>query len=260
MNAPDPTMRLKVDVLNPGQFFACCGLLELASRLDGGSLAWFDADGGFCLAGGFGDLLRKFRNACFSQPELDSTSLRLRNRDLPKMPETVKPIEIRLSCGVPLLLDWWLRPSEHNGLKLWSGSNSVFALFKDGFEAIRQDNSEDILTAVIQLRRQPFFYAASRPLHERDFGVSLDKIGRGIEFEHFPYVELLTVIALQRFRPLQTATREFRYCSWVVPLPAEIAGAVVAGGVQPLAHEVFAFPVIKRDDKGHKQFTRSERR
>src|SRR5664280_1499555 len=33
MNATTPSIRVNVDVTNPGQFFACCGLLELADRL-----------------------------------------------------------------------------------------------------------------------------------------------------------------------------------------------------------------------------------
>jgi CRISPR-associated protein Csb3 len=39
-------IRVSVDPTNPGQFFACCGLLELADRL------WPDSEGGF-EAGGF---------------------------------------------------------------------------------------------------------------------------------------------------------------------------------------------------------------
>ena len=35
-----------VDPTNPGQFFACCGLLELADRLWPGAEGWF-ADGKF---------------------------------------------------------------------------------------------------------------------------------------------------------------------------------------------------------------------
>jgi hypothetical protein len=30
---PTPTIRIAVGPTNPGQFFACCGLLELADRL-----------------------------------------------------------------------------------------------------------------------------------------------------------------------------------------------------------------------------------
>jgi hypothetical protein len=40
-----------VDPTNPGQFFACCGLLELADRLWPGAEGWFDLDQmAFCLA------------------------------------------------------------------------------------------------------------------------------------------------------------------------------------------------------------------
>lgn len=41
MSTPTPSFSVKVDVTNPGQFFACCGLLELAHRL------WPGAEGLF---------------------------------------------------------------------------------------------------------------------------------------------------------------------------------------------------------------------
>src|SRR5215468_363408 len=47
---PEPTIRINVDVTNPGQFFACCGLLELASRLDQNATAHFE-NGQFLVAG-----------------------------------------------------------------------------------------------------------------------------------------------------------------------------------------------------------------
>jgi len=33
MNPGEADTRIRVDPTNPGQFFACCGLLELADRL-----------------------------------------------------------------------------------------------------------------------------------------------------------------------------------------------------------------------------------
>lgn len=42
MNNPKPSIRINVDVTNPGQFFACCGLLELADRIWPGAEGWFD--------------------------------------------------------------------------------------------------------------------------------------------------------------------------------------------------------------------------
>jgi len=40
----DPTNPVPVDPTNPGQFFACCGLLELGHRLWPDAEGWFDAD------------------------------------------------------------------------------------------------------------------------------------------------------------------------------------------------------------------------
>jgi CRISPR-associated protein Csx14 len=51
MNKPEPRIRVTVDPTNPGQFFACCGLLELADRLWPGAEGWFD-DEGFCIESG----------------------------------------------------------------------------------------------------------------------------------------------------------------------------------------------------------------
>jgi len=42
MSNSESTIRVKVDVTNPGQFFACCGLLELADRIWPGAEGWFD--------------------------------------------------------------------------------------------------------------------------------------------------------------------------------------------------------------------------
>ena len=43
MSKPEPSIRVNVDVTNPGQFFACRGLLELADRLWPGAEGWFES-------------------------------------------------------------------------------------------------------------------------------------------------------------------------------------------------------------------------
>lgn len=42
MTQPRSNINVNVDVTNPGQFFACCGLLELADRLWPGAEGWFE--------------------------------------------------------------------------------------------------------------------------------------------------------------------------------------------------------------------------
>lgn len=41
MRTADPSIRVKVDPCNPGQAFACCGLMELADRLCPEAEGWF---------------------------------------------------------------------------------------------------------------------------------------------------------------------------------------------------------------------------
>ena len=48
MSNPKPNIKIPVDLTNPGQFFACCGLLELADRLWPGAEGWFEVDH-FCI-------------------------------------------------------------------------------------------------------------------------------------------------------------------------------------------------------------------
>jgi CRISPR-associated protein Csb3 len=57
MSETTSTISVNVDVTNPGQFFACCGLLELADRLWPGAEGWFDLSNGkfaLCVAAGDG--------------------------------------------------------------------------------------------------------------------------------------------------------------------------------------------------------------
>ena len=42
MTAGKANITVNVDVTNPGQFFACCGLLELAHRIDQSATAFFE--------------------------------------------------------------------------------------------------------------------------------------------------------------------------------------------------------------------------
>ena len=62
MTNPEPTIRINVDVSNPGQFFACCGLLELASRLDQNATGHFE-NGYFLVNGDVQKFLIAFSNA-----------------------------------------------------------------------------------------------------------------------------------------------------------------------------------------------------
>ncbi len=61
----DATITVPVDLANPGQFFACCGLLELADRLWSGAEGWFESDAFFIrTTGGSLDAITAALRAC----------------------------------------------------------------------------------------------------------------------------------------------------------------------------------------------------
>jgi CRISPR-associated protein Csb3 len=134
MTLPEAKLSVCVDVRNPGQFFACCGLLELAHRLGAAAEAWFDAeDGTFCVCtagngpcalddlvrellktGIEGDLTQGERND-FSNLEKQKRAVAKERRTLSESDEARRSElgkrlrEGALLLGAPfnLRLDWW---------------------------------------------------------------------------------------------------------------------------------------------------------
>src|SRR5271156_4602919 len=86
MSHAESNIRIPVDLTNPGQFFACCGLLELADRLSPGAEGWFK-DGAFLLqaANSLGGLVDPLRRATVTNTLSAAQNLRL--RELSAMPK-----------------------------------------------------------------------------------------------------------------------------------------------------------------------------
>src|ERR1700722_10903518 len=73
-------IQIPVDLTNPGQFFACCGLLELASRLDEKAEGWFEG-GEFKLLceSSFSSLIDSLRKAAVTNTMSAIQNARLEN-------------------------------------------------------------------------------------------------------------------------------------------------------------------------------------
>src|SRR4051812_43638748 len=102
-------MTIPVDLTNPGQFFACCGLLELADRFWEGAEGWYEP-GHFCLSGvgvppAVVDLCERIREASLEIVDCEGS------------------VEIELRTPRPLRLNWWRKavPCDADHLRTWSG-------------------------------------------------------------------------------------------------------------------------------------------
>jgi len=111
--SPEPAIQIPVDVTNPGQFFACCGLLELADRLWPGAEGWFEVGNRqtvFQIAASTAASLHKLLiNSVVLQFDLG-------NDDDNENERPLDPIVVK--SPITLVLDWW----SDRSIKPWAGS------------------------------------------------------------------------------------------------------------------------------------------
>ncbi|SPE35106.1 putative CRISPR-associated protein [Candidatus Sulfopaludibacter sp. SbA6] len=267
---------IPVDETNPGQFFACCGLLEVADRLWPGAEGWFEP----------GTLRSNFQIAASPAANLSDilvTAKRLhfdlgegeRKTDDDGEEEdtkTVKPIIIQ--SPVALVLDWWSDKS----IKPWAGSMKERLILRAMLLAIEPSESDplnapktvfDPPTASKQgkrneapAKREPFYFDCRRGCnaHPLDSGFSPDT--QNLKSECFPAVEAMCFIGLQRARPAPTdEPNRSRYTVWTKPLPVNAIAPVVCGFTPVHGSLAFAFHnFFRTDQRKHKCFSRATQR
>jgi CRISPR-associated protein Csb3 len=279
--------KIKVDITNPGQFFACCGLFELAHRLWPGVEGYFDTQAGMfifpCKSQENGiELLKKLRKCPLEglsdAERQELKSLETRKQELKKQKKKLDPQEEkrrkalgdkarsgRLTLGEPfsLLLDWWQTEDETTP-KTWAGKQEIHKIARAAQEALSPaviNNPEDILDYACVLRSTreyvkksdenkkvaPFYFDARSFVHSLDTGFSLDV--QELELMAYPAVELLALVGLQRFRPAAQG-QDFDYWIWTHPMPALVAAAIVCGAASAEASIRYRFRLRFRDDRG----------
>lgn len=233
-------IEIELDPQNPAQFFACCGVFELAAMYGENVEAAFDYDP---------TLPRKahFRLVNSTKPM----------SDLIKNLKTVKanaqevsgeaPVTLHFADGAVLILDWWLKPdrSDKSNIKLWAGQQTTLKSLVQPMLAKLPDETDAFLFTT---RKEPmsgrFGLDPRSAWNTLDFGSSVNEQGR--DAYTFPAAEMLAAIGLQGFRPKAGANRNtYAYRLWHKPLPLVVARAVVASAI-PVAGQTFSFTVEKR--------------
>jgi CRISPR-associated protein Csb3 len=247
------SIRINVDPTNPGQFFACCGLLELADRLWPGAEGWFEK--------------RKFCITCEQDlPSLVVALVAAPLRQLDPDDMTSSPIEI----GDPFQrfrLDWWLDYfAGGRDLKVWAGRMESLRIAQAMQHALRVSRFQqpDLLDAGVVVfdpaepskKVEPFYFDARRApnAHSRDVGFAPNDLQ--MTTVAFPAVELLCLIGLQRCLPRKTdQPRVFSYATWTTPVTPPLLAAVAAGTVPHFGTVQYRFENWYRTgQKKHKAF------
>lgn len=274
-------IRVNVDAMNPGQFFACCGLFELADRLWKGAEGWFenatfnvrptmpveDATG----AGLFRRLVGcRLTNTMTTEQEKRLTELsqmkgsaRAKTSGLDEEKKQLEKLrrEEPILLGTPfhLRLDWFQdNLSGGSRFKTWAGQQSVLEIASSMKHALevtdRQTRSpEEWLTHAVSGCGLPFNFDSDLGGQGSalDIGFSFDPLASSsltrIESTARPCLELLAFVGLQRFRPRQIKKENrYLYCTWNRPFTPEIAAPAACGALPVPGAPLFEFRLLYR--------------
>jgi CRISPR-associated protein Csx14 len=218
-------LRVPMDPLNPGQFFACCGLFELMAKTAPGACAHFVADEA------------RLRRAEFvvegeALPQLATVLGALREAKFEMIEEAEESVwPVRLSiAGEALVLDWWLGTfrEKPSNLKCWAGQVTTQKLFDDLLRLIEPDAGADGLMTAKKMSKSKFGVDPRSAWNALDFGSSPDIQKK--DAATYPAVEVLAAVGLQGFRPKAERREGVGFHLWATPLPLVVArmGAVAA--------------------------------
>ncbi len=257
----EPSISVRVDPTNPGQFFACCGLLELADRLWHGAEGWFK------------NSAFHFRPVSDDDPGERSLSYLIRAiaaaplQPLDAENETSSPLEIL--APFHLRLDWWEdERADGKQLIVWAGRMSSFRIARAmqaimGWEELQNGALLDYATIVYDpaepaKKVEPFYFDARRGSSALPIDIDFSPDSLQMRNLAYPAVEFLCFVGLQRFRPAITHRRRvFEYCTWAIPLITEIAPIAVCGLLDIAGTRAFRFEnIFRTDQKKHKAFTK----
>lgn len=261
-----PKIIVPVDLWNPGQFFACCGLLELANRM------WPRAD----VHGRFGP--KMFTVEADEAPcSLPTLLAEFAGAGLDVVDTKDHASRLRLLAPFNLRLDWWRKAGEGVDLggaplRTWAGQQdgpTIFRLMKQATaSAAALDSPFDYSEAVYDGKNgkargktiSPFYFDSRREGTSLDLGFSPDE--QSMSVLSYPVVEALALVGLQRFRPYRdegTEPKSFVYTAWAEALPTAVAGAVVCGAVGVRLCSRFRFTKPSRGGEYVTMFSRAMR-
>lgn len=221
------TTSVTVDVTNPGHFFACCGLLELAHRLwrEVRTEGWF-TDDRFFLARSDGNQA-PIRGLLSAASRCDVQLVAVADP---------KTDPIRLGDPVDIRLDWWLRPDGSTNLfKTWAANATSRQMFCKWLEPLQiclaslKGDTEQLLTLSARVQGS-FGFDSDLGWDALTVGFSLNEHAGLKNLPTRPAVEVLGAIGLQRFFPdFDEPAQIVRYATWHLPLAAPVARAAALG-------------------------------
>jgi len=231
---PDPDISINVDTRNPGQFFACCGLLETASRIWPESEGWFEITGRrrtyrIATNSGHNDPLAEIVRRV-SKPET------VIETDVEDYAPGLRPLVL---VPFDLRLDWWIEGGVgKSALKLWAGQQKPIRIMTDMQRELQHINPGRNMFSQSRPMSGRWGIDAASSWTARGLGYSPDE--QNIPWTTYPATEIFAAIGLQRCRPLRIEAmkgRWFSYHIWTCPLEIAVVPAAAVMGKGQIAHK-----------------------
>jgi CRISPR-associated protein Csx14 len=238
MNCEKANITVPVDLTNPGQFFACCGLLELADRLWPGA----DVAGGFTTPRFEQSCFGIFANATFGIAELLKALLDCSRTPVdpyqPIMGSDSKPVKdakktkpVMLGEPISIRLSWWLDElaGKQTAFKTWSAHKTAEGLISD---MACETCTDKVTDANVFLQRTGM--TSRLGVDTRSSWNTLDEgfspNDQNLPVDTYPATELLAAIGLETFRPARSGDG-YVYACWSTPMPTVVTRAVASGSM-----------------------------
>lgn len=243
-------VQIPLDPLNPGQFFACCGLFDLLSSSpdqESPLLAHFRVDpklarrAEFVMNGVEADLhveLLHLKEGCITAGNDPEPS--------------IAPVEL-MTPHRKIALDWWLDEfrADTTDLKCWAGQVKSKTLLEELRLLLPVDTSPDQLFSAHAMSKSKFGIDPRSAWNALDFGFSPNEHNK--DAVTYPAVEMLGCLGLQAFRP-SPEKRIVKYYLWREKLPAKVAALAAFHPWHGLACASYEFEISKRG-QSYKFFT-----
>jgi CRISPR-associated protein Csb3 len=272
MNASHSVIGVRTTVTNPGQFFACCGLFEIANTLWPGTQGWFDHDMFLldipCNSGDTSrHLLDKVVFSTIDSSLTDYQTQRLktlknlakkkRTREMElessKLNDLWERETIHLHIGSGIYANWWSDSLTGGAdLKTWAGKQFAIDIIRRLQAVLREMTDEfthfDRLLQVGKITNSlPLYFDSGigSCSSSRDVGFSLDSLDMNCQIK--PMTEFLAFWGLQRFRPLCIEKKKrYRYATWSDPQPIVVAQYLCTSLWKPRAVHDYEFGLFYR--------------
>ncbi len=247
-------LRVQLDPWNPGQFYGCCGLLELAEFERGPvvsrfeyeperpRVAWFRL---CAVSEGFlGEVLGQLRDA--------ASSLRFDT----SCEASISPATLRYGSH-DIELDWWLDEFREKpaAIKCWAGQVTTRKLLEELLPLLDVGASGEALFQQSKLTKSKFGVDPRAAWNARDYGYSPNE--HGLDSKTFVAVEMLAALGMQTFRPVVQRGRKVRYHVWTCELPLCVARNAANAPWDGLPHMAYEFSIGSRG-QSYKYFRFSE--